>query len=668
MKLLRVILFMVLVLIMMVGCSELEPYEVLEIYESNYNENEYNGEVTEVVSSLLPHAINSIAEEEEEETEEKEEEDEETPFNLSQLIIDSIRYEDGLITLWSTDNDNTHSLLLDGRGNILIPPVLGELRHTVNFDNYSTVMQSLGRTVIPHGFWGRLAFEDVLPYGLVMVQGGNLGTGVINSDGEWIFGPKPSREYTILGYDNSEYIRVRIGGPYWRDISNTILINNTGEIVFPLPHMEIYSHVVNVIPLGYGLVAASIREGYTIENQRRARYGVFDMLGNEIIPPSFLRVRPFNEGLAIVVGRFICPDCGDAIDWRYGAIDTQGNIVIPLLYSRIVTFHEGLAGMLIGDWDWASENTTSNSTIYWGFVDTEGNEVIPPRFRNVTHFTNGVSVVDYRDVCNFACACIGPGGIALINTIGEYVIPPYIYESMWVCDTGIVFTVSGCRTISPHFEGLEFGVYSGDLGDSGDRCISETEWITNRRIGIRDSYGNVLAPSIYSHVRSYEISSEGQWFWPFVDPLTTFREGRAAVQCYYTGLWGYVDMNGYEVIPTQFVHAGTFINGVALVNVGGELVPGYREAVSNLWGINAFRSDGRHYIHSFLIRPAINGTWLIIDLYGNILESFEHMYMANVNGHVFVYSNETEQIERGSRPTWISTEMVNYRIFILERE
>jgi len=75
---------------------------------------------------------------------------------------------------------------------------------------------------------------------------------------------------------------------------------------------------------------------------------------------------------------------------------------------------------------------------------------------------------------------------------------------------------------------------------------------------------------------------------------------------------------------------------------------------------------GGVYTHYFAIEPVIHGTWHIIDLYGNILESFEHIYMANVNGFVFVYSNEIEEREVGGNRRFIQSTLVDYRIFVLE--
>ena len=81
-------------------------------------------------------------------------------------------------------------------------------------------------------------------------------------------------------------------------------------------------------------------------------------------------------------------------------------------------------------------------------------------------------------------------------------------------------------------------------------------------------------------------------------PEPIFIDGRAIVA--NGGLWGFVDINGYEIIPTQFEYVGIFMNGTALVNYGGN--------------------------------------WQLIDLYGNILESFEHEFMTRLNANLLTFT------------------------------
>jgi len=541
-------------MLIMVGCTAQKEYE-------KYEDDK---EFVEIPATELLYKVDD-----EEIVEKITEIIEDIPIDFSQWVISSFSYDDGLIHLWLSAGRG--EVLLDSKGNVIIPPTIPGIRSAENFANYMAVMESLGRTVIP--------------------------------------------------------------------------------IIFPLPHMDTYSYVVNMRALGYGLIAARIRHENTLESQQDALYGIFDMQGNEIISPTFHHIYPFNEGRAVTLSHIPIPDDPHGgIYVLYGAIDTYGNEIFSLTNGdRLVTFHEGLAGVQIGDWDWTRGVVASNHNILWGFVDMEGNEVIPPRFRFATHFNHGVAVVDYKSVCNWACRCSGPEGIALINTRGEYIIPPYMYYHIRVCDQGIVFTVTGTSVQVIHEE-----------------CGFVRQWVSSPRIGLRDIEGNVLAPPIYSSIRTYTAPSEGHLLWPtqYSYPTQTFRESRAAVQCYYTGMWGYIDVTGYEVIPTQFTYAGTFINGVALVNVGGEIV----DYVSGLMGAGGSQLILGSQPHYWYTRPIIHGTWHVIDLYGNILESFEYIYVRNINGYLFIFSNELVDRERGGTRRWMVPELVNHGIIVLERD
>lgn len=575
-------------------------------------------------------------------------------IDFSLLAINHVVYENGLVYIWLQNGErgNGAHILLDNRGNVLIPSIMSGIQSAEGHANYAAVMESLGRTVIPYGFVVEtsVSWYNPNPYGLVILRErsgqsiNDVDQGVINRYGDWIF--KPQRVSHMRGFDNNEYIAITTGNRFrvneesrqWEycDTAHGFLINSTGQKVFPVPHMEIYPYIRQVFALGYGLVAAIVRPNSPeggVSTRIPQLWGVFDMYGNEIIAPNLLAVQPFNEGRAIIAGRFL-----DDYTVQYSAIDIYGNKAFPPVRGILRTFYEGLAGIFIGEMDWTNGVIVSNHAIQWGYIDSEGNEVIAPRFKRGTHFNHGVAVVDYRSTCNWACHCSGPEGIALINTLGEYIIKPYTYYHIWVCDQGVVFTVTGTVEQETHEDGFV------------------RQWITDRRIGMSDLEGNVVVPQIYSNIRFYLINNEGQGPTPdrYPYPIQTFREGRAAVQCYYTGLWGYIDITGYEVIPPQFAYAGTFINGVALVNEGGENIK-----MRGMIG----RSD--FYTHHFDVMPAIHGTWHIVDLYGNILESFEYIYMTNINGYVFIYSNEIEYVEIGGRRTEMAPQLVNHGIIVL---
>src|SRR5262249_3577197 len=96
---------------------------------------------------------------------------------------------------------------------------------------------------------------------------------------------------------------------------------------------------------------------------QNSKIGFIDNKGNVIVPPQFMDVRGFSEGLA-AVSRLI----GSVAGWGY--IDTTGNIVIqPTLDIQYPQkFSEGLAAFMM-----------NNGTKY-GYIDRAGHVVIQPKF------------------------------------------------------------------------------------------------------------------------------------------------------------------------------------------------------------------------------------------------------------------------------------------------
>jgi hypothetical protein len=117
--------------------------------------------------------------------------------------------------------------------------------------------------------------------------------------------------------------------------------------------------------------AGKFFKGYTyigVYNGQRARYGIIDNQGQEIIPPVyrglsydvwFENTRTFSEGLI-----FACNEQG-----LCGFLDTNGEIAIPFVYDdppnylRHFYFSEGLAGVI------------KNNKV--GFINRSGETVIP---------------------------------------------------------------------------------------------------------------------------------------------------------------------------------------------------------------------------------------------------------------------------------------------------
>ncbi|HTL81122.1 MAG TPA: WG repeat-containing protein [Bacteroidia bacterium] len=77
-------------------------------------------------------------------------------------------------------------------------------------------------------------------------------------------------------------------------------------------------------------------EGY-MRNYFDDKYGILDTLINVILPPTYLGMSAFSEGLAVVdLGVF------------KGYINTKGELVIPLQFSEASPFENGVATVIFG--------------------------------------------------------------------------------------------------------------------------------------------------------------------------------------------------------------------------------------------------------------------------------------------------------------------------------
>jgi len=97
--------------------------------------------------------------------------------------------------------------------------------------------------------------------------------------------------------------------------------------------------------------------------------GFANRTGKIVVPPQYLAVGGFSEGLAPVRGR------KRPVQNKVGYIDKMGTLVIPMRYKDGTPFREGLAGV--------SDSTGA------GYVDKTGAVVIPMKFSSTSAFSCG---------------------------------------------------------------------------------------------------------------------------------------------------------------------------------------------------------------------------------------------------------------------------------------
>jgi len=555
-------------------------------------------------------------------------------------ILQDVTYRDGLIHV--LDNDGRRGLL-SREGKVLVP-----LTEGLTFGSYGEGRILATTDAGKSGFIDTLTGEWAIApkfsiasyavsrtafrYGEATLRLVDRQQGIINHGGEWVFGPVPRGQWTRGRFQHGISLMTRQqyqdSRGNWvtfpREESQPFIINTAGERVFPLEHMEIYHY--------NGWMSIRIEGSNLVQVETDGYIKLFDLEGNKLVyfekdDAFFYRNITVQDDVIIVFyTNLLCQSLVDTT-MEFRVFDLQGSEITSRYYTNIGRFVEGFAPVEVGrpDLIWYADAPYLDDVViwdevFWGLIDKQGNEVIPPIHWHVSNVVQGL-VQTYS-----------PRGFALLNTAGEYVIPFGEFESIAICDQGVVI------------------VGIGGIGTSPSDQLK----------GLLDLEGNEIIPPRYNIIRSYwtyENISNG-WEYLLIEAGTiapsrwgdfvvqsainkpTFVEGRAAVA--YGELWGYIDINGNEIIPLQFVYAGTFMDGLALVNIGGT------RARPHTWQAS-WRSridDTRHY-------SAFGGTWHLIDLYGNIVETFEHEFMKRVNTNVFAFSDDVSLSEVYDRYAWL---------------
>ena len=240
------------------------------------------------------------------------------------------------------------------------------------------------------------------------------------------------------------------------------------------------------------------------------KFGFIDLTGKEVIPLKYEAAGDFLEGLAPVY-----------LNGKIGLIDKTGKEVIPLKYDYLSDFQEGLASV--------QKNNK------WGFIDKTGKEVIPCKYDFAADFREGLASVALKSKWGF------------IDKTGKVVIP-INYDDVHSFNEGLAgVTLNDKSGFIDHTEKLVIPLIyeSTSLFNEGYAVVEK-----NGFYGCIDKTGNEIIPFKYESFNRY------------------FKEGLLAVKL--NDLWGYIDKTGKEIIPFKYQFAGTFDNGVALVEVSHE--------------------------------------------------------------------------------------------------
>lgn len=261
-------------------------------------------------------------------------------------------------------------------------------------------------------------------------------------------------------------------------------------------------------------------QGRLFPVQVNGKWGYIDRSGTLIVPPQFEAAEPFAEGLGVVkrLG-------------RYGAVQSDGTMAIQPIFSKLHPPSEGLLAY--------------QESGRWGFLSSSGRKVIETRFEEVRPIHEGLARVK------------SGGKYGFIDRHGNLVIPPrfpivddFSNGRAWISDDG---------------------KKRGYIDNTGSVAIPV-------RYSFSEKFSEGLAVVVAEHELSV-LSIDGRQAFHigafsrlnmlvmsgvFLGDMV-FSEG--LLPCPRGDRWGYVDSKGKEQIPSRYLSARPFSEGLAAVGV-----------------------------------------------------------------------------------------------------
>lgn len=382
------------------------------------------------------------------------------------------------------------------------------------------------------------------------------------------------------------------------------------------------------------------------------KYGFIDPAGREIIPLIYDDAGAWGNNLVPVnIGKYT-PDYGppkiymdpgslspkgDAkvneqykpIEFKkpengkWGYCNTLGQLVIPIQFTKATFFNEGMAGVKVDG--------------KWGFIDIKGKLVVQPIYDTVGYFSQGLAMVAKDDAYGY------------INLKGEEVIKlQYVGAETFEKGYAIVYEKHEFKTT---------------LQKSIGRLINlNGKMITDAKYDIRYNFSNgLISFTVPDGDYSYGLmNTSGQIIkQPVYREISDFYNGLAKVMVYkkdnvydeYFSNYGYIDINGKELIKPSFALADDFNYGLATVARFDDKDDGIMDrALINTKG--AFIIDYKYQqltmldANHFLVRVNKNEYQIedmIINAQGKKIKSLNNKGLDNLGNGLFVIKNENNE-------------------------
>lgn len=413
-------------------------------------------------------------------------------------------------------------------------------------------------------------------------------------------------------------------------------VNTLGQIIVPCIYDEIreFSDGAAIVKKGmkYGLINIEGEEfvpciysgiqksdkGVYIVNESSG-YGVLDCDGKEILPCIYERIEDYH-----IDDRFIQISDGG----KYGLANFDGEIITPSQYDNIPLFSDGLAVI------WRGSKC--------GYINDNGEIVIPLQYDRANDFKNGYAVV--CDYTHSFVKTIGSGlgaykqscgGYGIINKTGNRVtsfdycsIDPLSESKFWVGayddnERHIMYGVLDLnenRKLSLNYSEpiLKFsegkapvhkddGRLWGYVNEDGGEVISCIyRWAYPFSNGIAIVENEIGEKGIINH--------QGKLIVPFGKYGGFENPSEGLIKVGKNGKFGFIDMNGQEILPCIYDFVQPYSEGLAVVkNTNGK----YGYVNQNGEVVIPFKFDSASSFSEGLARVKTNHKWGYIDADGN---------------------------------------------------
>ena len=295
-------------------------------------------------------------------------------------------------------------------------------------------------------------------------------------------------------------------------------------------------------------------DGLALVMDKNNLYGFIDKKGKEVIPCQYVDARYFSEGLVAVKK-------SDTLRW--GFINAKGEEVIPFKFLDAGWFNEGLAEVKL-------EHEYGMGS-YWTYIDMNGEKITDVELSFASTFMNGHALVkrsssDYYSYLQKDGSIDGSYAVARQFSNGRAIVEDAKLIYALNEELGIVSSIEKNYIIKvgQYNNGFYLAedinrnlIYLDDL--FGDDIIPESfqsaEDFSDERAIVKLSPNWIGMLSCDGKIMAF--SSEYQY-----RKINNFSEGYAAVQN-IDGYWGYINKDGKEIIPCQYVQADDFSDGLA---------------------------------------------------------------------------------------------------------